>query len=324
MSRRCNTLAPNAVRTVNATSAIRKMRGCCQSYLLQADDGRKYVVKFADNPQFGRRALVNEFIGATLFRALGVTTPDIAFVDVTAEFLSKTPELHVTERGHMRKVSPGLHFGSVYLEWPLLYDFLPDRLLTSVVNAEDFFGALVLDKWLGNADGRQTIFYPTVNLHRGLGGLRWVVSMIDHGALFGGDAWSFSDSAPQGLYGRLQVYRTTNGPRPLAPWIRRLRQLQPAALNDAISQLPPSWLAGDEDAVKKLVERLWERRERLPDLIAASLQWLEAKRSRAYFRREPVGVMHSLAQCQSDKHAGHIQDRDERVEPWKEGSIEPR
>lgn len=40
-----------------------------------------------------------------------------------------------------------------------VYDFLPDALLSRVVNLQDFRGILVFDKWAGNADGRQSVFY---------------------------------------------------------------------------------------------------------------------------------------------------------------------
>jgi hypothetical protein len=39
----------------------------------------------------------------------------------------------------------------------MVYDFIPDLLLDKVVNRNEFLGALVFDKWIGNADARQFI-----------------------------------------------------------------------------------------------------------------------------------------------------------------------
>ena len=60
------------------------------------------------------------------------------------------------------EVEPGWHFGSRYPGDPArtaVYDFLPDALLRQVANLEDFRAILVFDKWVGNADGRQSVFY---------------------------------------------------------------------------------------------------------------------------------------------------------------------
>jgi len=37
----------------------------------------------------------------------------------------------------------------------------------------------------------------------------------------------------------------------------------------AWKRIPPDWIAGDEDALDRLLERLFERRKRVPELIAA-------------------------------------------------------
>ena len=59
-------------------------------------------------------------------------------------------------------VSTGWQFGSRYPGDPsrmAVYDFVPDTLLHQVRNLSDFLGALVFDKWVSNADGRQAVFF---------------------------------------------------------------------------------------------------------------------------------------------------------------------
>jgi hypothetical protein len=56
---------------VNARRFIRKMRGGAQAHLLEAEDGRYYVVKFVNNPQH-RRILVNELIASEFLQYLQI------------------------------------------------------------------------------------------------------------------------------------------------------------------------------------------------------------------------------------------------------------
>ncbi len=87
-------------------------------------------------------------------------------------FLAANPES--TSRWARRHIAvePGWHFGSRYPGDPArtaVYDFLPDALLPKVVNLEDFRAILVFDKWVANADGRQSVFYRAM-VRRGEGG----------------------------------------------------------------------------------------------------------------------------------------------------------
>src|SRR5579883_497685 len=146
---------------LTAVRHVRKMRGGAQSHLLEADDGNWYVVKFRNNPQH-RRVLVNELLAGTFLDYLKIAAPATALVRVTPEFLARNPEVHLTMGSRRIEVAPGWHFGSRYPGDPSrmpVYDFLPDALLAKVVNIEDFRAILVFDKWAGNADGRQSVFY---------------------------------------------------------------------------------------------------------------------------------------------------------------------
>src|SRR5205807_8024996 len=75
-----------------ATDYIRAMRGGAQSYMLTANDGHAYVVKFPNNPQ-SLRLLVNEWLGCSIGRALGLTIPDPAILYVPATLVESSPSL---------------------------------------------------------------------------------------------------------------------------------------------------------------------------------------------------------------------------------------
>src|SRR5580704_5060327 len=56
----------------------------------------------------------------------------------------------------------GLQFGSRYAVSPLegqVFDYLPVEMFGMVRNLETFPGMLVVDKWTGNANGRQAAFW---------------------------------------------------------------------------------------------------------------------------------------------------------------------
>jgi hypothetical protein len=146
---------------VTARSLIRKMRGGAQAHLLEASDGHSYVVKFHNNPQH-RRILVNEWIASTFLHYLGIAAPEMAMVQITESCLAGDPDIHIQLGRERRAVTPGWHFGSRFPGDPartVVYDFLPDTLLGKVENLADFRAVLAFDKWMGNADSRQAIFF---------------------------------------------------------------------------------------------------------------------------------------------------------------------
>ncbi len=140
---------------------IRKMRGGAQAHLVEGDDGCFYVVKFLNNPQH-RRILVNELVCSVFLRYLQISCPDTGLVELTSEFLSENPQVSLQMGSGSIPAEPGRHFGSKFPGDPAqlaVYDFLPDVLLQKVNNLSDFRACLVFDKWVGNADARQSVFF---------------------------------------------------------------------------------------------------------------------------------------------------------------------
>jgi hypothetical protein len=264
----------------DARRLIRKMRGGAQAHLLEASDGHAYVVKFINNPQH-RRILVNEWIASVFLNYLGIATPEAAMVRVSKEFLEANPEVHL-QLGNCRQLpDAGWHFGSRYPGDPertVVYDFLPDIILDTVENLSDFLGALAFDKWMGNADSRQSVFFrarlkewiPNTAAH----GLKtgFVAQMIDNGFVFNGPNWGFIESAIQGLYFRPSVYRSVRGLGDFEPWLSRIVNFPEEVVDQAVKAIPPVWLEGEEEALEVLLARLLKRRARVPDLIQDSLR----------------------------------------------------
>jgi hypothetical protein len=268
---------------ITARRHVRKMRGGAQSHLLEASDGRFYVVKFQNNPQH-RRILVNELVSSVFLRYLQVSSAEAAVIEVTEEFLRDNPGVSIELGASKIPVSAGWQFGSLYPGDPArvgVYDFVPDTLLDKVRNLEDFLGALVFDKWVSNADGRQAVFFrarvrewvPRAAEAHPLT-MGFIAMMIDQGFTFNGPEWNFIDSPVQGLYSRKLVYDGVTSLAQFEPWLERVVHFPEAVVDQACKQIPPEWLAGEEDQFERMVERLMRRRKRVPDLI------LDARRAK--------------------------------------------
>lgn len=257
---------------VTARRLIRKMRGGAQAHLMEASDGNCYVVKFHNNPQH-RRILINEWIASAFLHYLGIAAPEVAMVQITETFLAGDPDTYLQLGRERRAVTPGWHFGSRFPGDPertVVYDYLPDTLLDQVENLADFRAVLAFDKWMGNADSRQAIFFrarvlePLASESERLG---FVAQMVDNGYVFEGPHWRLGESAIQGLYFRPLVYRTVRGLAEFEPWLGRIRSFPEEVVDQAVKRIPPAWLEGDEDELERLLERLMRRRARVPDLI---------------------------------------------------------
>lgn len=260
---------------VNARHFIRKMRGGAQAHLLEADDGRFYVVKFVNNPQH-RRILVNELIAAEFLAYLQISSAPGTIVHLSPEFLAENPEVYLQMGSGRIPVPPGWHFGSAYPGDPgrvAVFDFVPDALLAKVVNLRDFLGILVFDKWFANADARQCVylrarlrdFAPAYADHPLRVG--FLSLMIDHGFLLNGPHWDFPDSPLQGLYMRTSVYEAVRGWDDFQPWLDRIVSFPEDVVDRALKQIPPEWLDGDHEALERTMTQLMARRRRVPDLI---------------------------------------------------------
>jgi hypothetical protein len=263
---------------VQTTRLIRKMRGGAQAHLLECDDGHFYVVKFLNNPQH-RRILINEWIASVFLNYLQISAPPVAIVNLSTEFLGANPDIYIQLGSRRHAVQPGWHFGSRYPGDPskvMVFDFLPDTLLDKVVNVREFLGVLAFDKWMGNADARQSIFFrarlrqwasaPSQEAPQA----GFVAQMMDHGYIFDGPHWKFPDSPLQGLYFRPNVYQKVRGWQDFEPWLDRLVYFPEEIVDAALKQLPPTWVDEDAAALQAMLEKLMARRARVPDLIRDS------------------------------------------------------
>jgi hypothetical protein len=72
----------------------------------------------------------------------------------------------------------------------------------------------------------------------------------------------------QGLYTRKMVYNGVRSFRDFQPALDRIVHFPEHVVDEALRQVPPAWLDGDEDHLERLLGDLLRRRKRVPDLIA--------------------------------------------------------
>jgi hypothetical protein len=258
---------------VAAKRFIRKLRGGAQAHLIEGADGNYYAVKFVENPQH-RRILVNELIASVFLEFLEITAPKAAIISVDAGFLEEFPEVGIQLGQTRQPVSVGWHFGSRYPADPervAVYDFLPDRLLRSLANFAHFAGVLAFDKWMGNCDARQSIFVRA-QVRQYVAGAqslekKFVALMIDHGYLFNGPQWSFTDSPLMGLYHRPSVYELIRSWEDFEPWLSRIENFPESVVEKAFRSVPTAWLKEDSDELERLLTVLLRRCKKVRALL---------------------------------------------------------
>src|SRR5436309_5012009 len=254
---------------LHALEQIRRMRGGAPSHLMRCSDGLYYVVKFQNNPQHRR------MLGTKLAARLGLPTVPVAIVEVSEELIRLTPELTMELPRSRIPCQPGPQFGSRYPGDPrqlTLHDFLPDEQLREVENLHAFAGMLVFDKWACNTNGRQTVFFRRQNeAANDAAAVRYETRMIDQGFCFNAGEWNFPDAPLRGLYARNRVYQGVTGMESFAPWLERLeRNITQRVLENVFREIPSEWYEDDYDDLKTLLEQLYRRKARVPELLLAA------------------------------------------------------
>lgn len=249
---------------IEAVQHIRRMRGGAQAHMMRCSDGHFYVVKFRNNPQHVR-ILANEMLAALMAERLGLPVPLTEVIIVGDWLIEHTPELNIQLAHDTVKCASGLQFGSRYAVDPLqgqVFDYLPVEMLDRVRNLEDFAGMLVLDKWTGNADGRQAAFWRKKRERR------YSAAFIDQGYCFNAGEWTFPDYPLRGVYARNEVYAGVRGWESFEPWISRIEEgMNADAIWKIAEQIPAQWYEENSGALARLVDDLSTRRKLVRGLI---------------------------------------------------------
>lgn len=132
------------IRTVNVLQYLQPLReGGSLPAIVKADDGFLYVLKFRGAGQ-GKKALISEFIGGELARAIGLNVPELVFMNLDDSFSKTEPDEEIQD---LLKFSVGLNLGLHFLSSAITYD-----PLVSKVDALTASKVVILDSLISNID----------------------------------------------------------------------------------------------------------------------------------------------------------------------------
>ena len=168
--------------TYTATRYLQPLReGGSLPAVVDTDCGGLFVVKFRGAGQ-GAKALVAELIVGMLARALGLSTPSLALIDVPAPFGRSEPDPEIQD---VLRASHGINVGLRYLDGAFNYD---NTAAGDMVSADFATRVVWLDAYVTNPD----------RTHRNPNVLIWERRpwLIDHGAaLYAHHDWAAVDEA---------------------------------------------------------------------------------------------------------------------------------
>lgn len=163
------------IRTVNVTRYITPLReGGSLPAVAEADDGFTYVLKFR-GAGHGTKALIAEFIGCEVARAIGMRVPEIVFAELDEAFGRTEGDEEIQE---LLRKSHGTNLGLHFLSGAVTFDPVVTK-----VDALTASKIVWLDAFLTNIDRT----FRNTNM------LMWQKQLwlIDHGAsLYFHHAWS--------------------------------------------------------------------------------------------------------------------------------------
>jgi len=232
---------------------------------MRCSDGHYYVVKFKNNPQHPR-VLANELLATRLAERAGLPVPQTEVIEVEDWLIAHTPELNIQLAHCTIPCEAGLQFGSRYVVHPLegqVFDYMPVEMLNRVRNLETFAGMLTIDKWTGNANGRQATFWRKTRERK------YTATFIDQGYCFNAGDWNFPDHPLRGIYARNDVYTGVTGWGSFEPWLSNIETLDADVICSIANEIPPEWYGNDWDALDCLIKLLTERRCMIRELITA-------------------------------------------------------
>jgi hypothetical protein len=99
---------------------------------------------------------------------------------------------------------------------------------------------------------------------------KYRATFIDQGYCFNCSEWNFPDSPLRGVYARNFVYQHVKGWQAFEPTLSRAEQMSEADLWKLTEGMPEEWWSrhGPDD-LGRLIEKLYQRRFAIRDLITA-------------------------------------------------------
>jgi hypothetical protein len=239
------------------------------------------------NPQ-GPNVLANEFIGGLVTSAVGLPVAQGRLVHLSEDFIDQNPGLWFETPQGRRRPESGIHFGSMFVGQPEgLYrptDYISRSRIRSIRNRDAFLGMYILDIWANHQDNRQALL-TNLDAHES------EIRFIDHGHMFAGPHWRFSERPGLASHLERSVYSDLWSPYETAGWVFRFENAVPAALSRAVSLLPTWWYSGNVDLLHyTLMQRLADLAELIERERTGSHQAIQRSTTNGTLRIPHFGI----------------------------------
>lgn len=230
------------IRTVDVVQYIKPLReGGSLPAIVKADDGFLYVLKFRGAGQ-GKKALIADFIGGELARAVGFKVPEMVFMNLDDSFSQTEPDEEIQD---LLKFSVGLNLGVHFLSGAITLD-----PLVSKVDGMTASKLVLLDSLMSNID--RTAKNPNLLIWNNE---LWI---IDNGASFyfhhHWDTWKQHLTRTFPLVKDHVLLPQATRLNEAAKQIRLL--LSTEKIEEIISKIPDDWLNNDSDSMTSNEMRL--------------------------------------------------------------------
>ena len=221
------------IRTVNVIQYLQPLReGGSLPAIVKADDGFLYVLKFRGAGQ-GKMALIAEYIGGEIARAIGLNVPELVFMNLDESFSKTQPDEEIQD---LLKFSIGLNLGLHFLSSAMAFD-----PLVTPVDALTASKVVMLDSLISNIDRTD----KNTNL------LHWnnELWVIDNGASFyfhhQWENWRSHLTRTFPLIKDHVLLKKAEKLTEAADDIKQLLTLN--KINDIISNIPEDWLQSESE-----------------------------------------------------------------------------
>jgi len=221
------------IRTVDVVQYIKPLReGGSLPAIVKADDDLLYVLKFRGAGQ-GKKALVAEFIGGELARAMGLKVPELVFMNLDDTFSKTEPDEEIQD---LLKFSVGLNLGLHFLSSALTYD-----PLVPVVDPLTASKVVILDSMITNID-RTAKNTNLLNWNKEL----W---LIDHGAsLYFHHQWENWETHLERTFPAIKHHVLLAQATETAQAVQVIEQLvSPQKIEEIVSMIPHDWLVDESN-----------------------------------------------------------------------------
>lgn len=274
----------------SANKYIRKMRGGSQSILVQANDGRYYIVKMMGNPQ-GVNTLANEYMGTLMAQSAGLPVANHKAIYLSDSFIDSDQGLWFELPTGRRRPNKGVHYASLLVGQPSgterVSEYISPSRIGLITNRESFLGMYILDVWANHVDNRQAVLRRRSSMDNSQ-----EVIFIDHGYMFGGPNWDFKDRPGIALHLETSVYSNLWNEDKIASWISLFKGVLPEVMSSLTGGgIMDNWHSGDLNwLLGKLSDRLANLSELVQTYLSGSLLIRDQKSRDEAHRVQNTGI----------------------------------